>query len=181
MALEEKLSRLESILQKHHAPVLQQLQPGRKKEELVAFFEAHGIRPHADLLRLYTWHNGVKDLYCGSDSVLDLLPMGKFFNLDDLLRMQADFVEWNYLETGDPKELVPLFGSGEDDMYLLNTSSGSVYKLSPAANVYGALAFSSLDEMFGFILECYDEKIFSIDPEEGLLFDSDKYFAKMPG
>jgi hypothetical protein len=174
----EKLQRLESILVEKKAPVLGYLNPGLGREEIHELFVQKKIEPRPDLIALYEWHNGVRYPVAGVlQPVIEIMPMGIFYDLDQQERSWKNVIRWNYMER--PEEYLPLFGSGEDDLYLLRHTTGEIYYLSPAAGVYGDLQFKSLDDMLDLIIDCYEEGIFRVDPSRGLEADEYDYFAKM--
>ncbi|HUP12107.1 MAG TPA: hypothetical protein VM187_07850, partial [Niastella sp.] len=76
---------------------------------------------------------------------------------------------------GDMNDYWPVFGSLEDDMYLLKNSTGEIYYISPAVEIYGELEFSSVSNMIDCVNECYQQRIFVIDPIHGLTADLDEY------
>jgi hypothetical protein len=176
-SIKQKLQELESILQKYDAPVLKHLNPGIPKEEIEIFLTQHGIKSNEALISLYEWHNGLDILY-GNDLVLSIFPDGKFFNLNEMVRIKHLFSSWEYLEIEHTDEYIPIFGTGEADMYLLNQSTMEVFYLNPNANIYCEPYFKSVNLMIQFIIECYNEEIFIIDPIKGLIVDFDKYYIK---
>jgi len=174
----EKLQKLESILVVQNAPVLPYLNPRAGREDLLKFFGEQNIEPIPSLIALYEWHNGVRFPVQGiRQSVIEILPMGIFYSLDQLAGSRKDIIRWNYMER--PEEYVPLFGSGEDDIFLLKYTSGEIFYLSPAAGSYGEFQFKSIDGMLEFIIECYEQGIFWIDPSSGLEIKEDEYSAKL--
>lgn len=76
---------------------------------------------------------------------------------------------------GDLNQYLPVLGSREGDMYLFQNSTGEIYYISPAVNIYGDLEFRSIDALVDCVNECYQEKVFVIDPQNGLDADFKKY------
>ena len=172
-----KLHQLESIFKERNAPILGHLNPGLPEKEIKKFFVDNGIPEHSDLIALYQWHNGVKSIYGLQSSLIDLAPMGSFPNLNEMLALRNDFLSYDYFEVENRHEYVPILSSGEDDMHLLKTSTGEIYYSSPSIQVYCDIRFRSLSSMLDFILKCYKEGIFQMNPHEGLLV-SEEYWTK---
>ena len=172
-----KLHWLETKFEEAKAPILEHFNPGISQEEIRSFFLENGIPEHADLIALYEWHNGVKSIYGLQSRLIDFIPMGSFPNLSEMLALRNDFLSYDYFEVENRHELVPILSGGEDDMHLLRTSTGEIFYSSPGIQVYCDLQFRSLSSMLDFILDCYKEGIFSIDPNEGLLV-RDEYWTK---
>jgi hypothetical protein len=176
--MKNKLQELEMILTKSNAPVLKYLNPGMAREEIVTFFTRHNINPNPTLVALYEWHNGVFFPFPRlKQAMIEILPMGIFYCLDFMLMSREDVIKWNYLE--DPADYLPLFGSGEDDIYLLKNSTGGIFYMSPAVQNFGEFCFRSIDAMLDFIIECYRERVFTIDPEKGLDVNDEEYYPKL--
>ena len=176
--IDDKLRKLEGILKERNAPVLKYLNPGLQEKEIIVFFVRKGIRINPAIIPLYRWHNGIdfppEGIY---QNIVEIMPMGVFYSLEEVSKSWEDIISWKYFPT--PEDFLPIFGSGEDDLYLLKISSGEIFYMSPATgNFLGEFNFRSLDVMFDFIIECYLEKVFTIDPEKGLDFDDVKYIEK---
>ncbi|HKZ64833.1 MAG TPA: hypothetical protein VJ111_00690, partial [Chitinophagaceae bacterium] len=77
-------------------------------------------------------------------------------------------ISWDYLELGDISEYLPLFGSGEDDVYLLKQTTGEIFYIAPAIQIFDSLEYKSIDSMLDCVIECYEGGIFIIDSETGL-------------
>lgn len=135
------------------------------------------IPEHPDLITLYQWHNGVKSIYGLQNRLIDFIPMGSFPNLNEMLALRNDFLSYDYFEVDNRHELVPILSGGEDDMHLLRTSTGQIFYSSPGIQVYCDLQFRSLSSMLDFNFDCYNDGLFRIDPNEGLLV-SDEYWTK---
>jgi hypothetical protein len=162
-----RLQEIESILNEGNAPVLKYLNPGVSRQELLTFFNEQNINPNPALLALYEWHNGINFSVSGMvQSMIEIIPMGIFYSLDFMVMSRKDVIEWNYME--DATDYIPLFGSGEDDIYLLKNSTGEIFYMSPAVQNFGEFVFRSIDTMLDFIIECYREKIITLDPVKGV-------------
>ena len=165
----EKLRKLEFILKEKNAPILKYFNPGLSRLEIVAFFERNGIKTNESLIALYEWHNGIDFVNAHVlQPVIELLPMGVFYTTDYMIKTKEDLISWHYLELGDISEYLPLFGSGEDDIYLLKQTTGEIFYIAPAIQILGSLEYKSIDSMLDNVIECYEEGIFIIDSETGL-------------
>jgi hypothetical protein len=174
---EDRLQELEMILKKSNAPVLKYLNPGLAREEIATFFTRHNINPSPALMALYEWHNGVVFPFPEvTQAENEIFPMGIFYCLDFMLMSWKDVIEWNYME--DAADYIPLFGSGESDIYLLKNSTGEIFYMSPAIQNFGEFCFTSIDVLLDFIIECYRERVLTIDPEKGLVVEDEEYFEK---
>ena len=72
---------------------------------------------------------------------------------------------------------MPIFGSGESEMYLIKTDgSSTIYYVSPGANIYCEPFFESLCSMIDCIIECYEKEVFKIDSVKGLSVDFKEYY-----
>lgn len=172
----EKLIRLEAILKEKKSPVLTYFNDGLLRSEIEAFFISHNIPIHPDLICLYEWHNGVKSVYGHRGGVTELLPFGTFFNLEEMLLMKDVFKEFELEDDfGDLDNYLPILGTGESDMFLLNLSSGEILSFQPMIQIYGDLAFRSIDKMIDCITECLKSGAFTIDEKDGLEVNFDKY------
>ena len=172
----ERIAKVEVILKKYDAPVLKYFNPGLAREAIIEFFNENKISLNPALIALYEWHNGVQDSNV-MQALLEIMPMGMFYSLDIMIKDRAMINGWNFMEIkGD---FLPLLGSGEDDIYLLNNSSGEIFYVCPAANIYGELKFKSIDSMLDFIIDCYEEEIFKIDPINGLEVNEDEYHKRI--
>jgi hypothetical protein len=172
-----KLHQLESIFRLANAPILEHFNSGLPKEEIKRFFAENGVPEHPDLIALYHWHNGVKSIYGLKSDLIDLIPMGCFPNLTEMLALRNDFLSYDYFEVENRHEYVPILSGGEDDMHLLQTSTGQIYYSSPGIQVYCDAQFRSLTSMLDFILDCHNKGIFRLHPQDGLLVRED-YWAK---
>jgi hypothetical protein len=174
----EKINKIDAILEQSGAPVLKYFNPGIPPEHLIKLFHEQKIRPDPALIALYEWHNGINFPAEGIiHSVVEIMPMSMFYNLEDMLKTREEMAKWPYVKNAS--EYLPIFGSSEDDLYLLNNTTGEIFYLSPAATIYGELAFASIDAMLDLIIECYEEKIFTIDHLKGLRCKEDEYFEKL--
>jgi hypothetical protein len=174
----DRIGKIDSILRQHKAPLLNFFNQGMTKDYLFDFFKKQNIYPNPALIALYEWHNGVRMPAEGiCQSTVELMPMGIFYCLDEMIKGRQLVIDYNFMV--DPHQFIPLFGSGEDDLHLLNNTTGEIYYFSPAVNVYGELEFNSIDSMLDFIIECYEEKIFTIDPLNGLEVRDDEYYSKL--
>lgn len=175
--IKEKIAQLAATLQACNAPVLDYLQPGLPPEQIVELLAANNIDPHPALIALYEWRNGVS-LHDGiKRTLLDIFPQGVFYSLQDMIKRKKELLEWDYLayDLGDLNEYWPVFGSYEDDMYLLKNTTGEIYYISPAVQLYGELEYTSIDAMITCANECYVQNIFTIDTGRGLRTDHDQY------
>lgn len=179
----EKLHRLEALLRERNAPVLAHFNPGLPREEVIAFLQTHNIPARPELVALYEWHNGVKTVYDQPDNVLYLFPFGCFFNLGEMIQMRAvfndlveSFREWEEDSFEHPDNYIPVLGTGESDMFLLHLSSGEVLDYQPMIQIFGAPMFRSIDSMLDCLIECYETGVFTIDPEQGLESDFNRYW-----
>ncbi|MCS3797587.1 hypothetical protein [Niastella sp. OAS944] len=178
MTIKEKIKQLEAALVACSASVLHYLNPGLPTAQILEVLSANNINPYPGLIALYEWHNGTPYFRQGISSVfLNVLPYCFFYSLQDMVRLKREFLSWKYLAAnlGDMNDYWPLLGSLEDDMYLLKNSTGEIYYISPAVQIYGNLEFTSIDKMLDFAIECYQQNIFVIDPKRGLRTDFDKY------
>ena len=176
--IKEKINKLEASLIALNAPVIKHFNPGLPKEHILEVFSANNINPDPTLIALYEWHNGTPLEEPGvRQAFIEVLPTGMFYTLKDMIRLKKEFLGWEYLseDLGDMNEYWPVFGSREDDMYLLKNTTGEVYYISPHVNIYGNLEFKSIDALVDCVNECYQEKIFVIDPRNGVDADFDKY------
>ena len=174
-SLQQGLKTLDAILADRDAPLVRHFLPGLPKEAVISFLGSQGIAPLPSLVALYEWHNGVKTVYGYHDSELELLPFGKLFNVDEMLKMRAIFTEWAEDDFDNTDDYLPFMGSGESDMFILHMSTGEVLAYQPMIQIAGDLAFNSIESMITCILECFESKAYQIDPKEGLIIDFDKY------
>lgn len=178
MTIKEKIKQLEAALVACNASVLHYLNPGLPTSQILEVLSANNINLYPGLIALYEWHNGTPYFRQGISSVfLNVLPYCFFYSLQDMVRLKREFLSWKYLakDLGDMNDYWPLLGSLEDDMYLLKNSTGEIYYISPAVQIYGNLEFTSIDKMLDFAIECYQQNIFVVDPKRGLRTDFDKY------
>lgn len=173
--LREKLTQLDSILHDGKAPLVRFLNPGLSKKEIVAFLTSHNIYPFPDLITLYEWHNGVNTVYGHHDEEVDLIPFGALFNLREMIQMREIFFEWAEKDFDNLKNYVPILGTGESDMFILNTTTGQVLAYQPMIQIDGELAFHSIEALIDCILECFESGAYCIDQEKGIIIDMDKY------
>src|SRR5687767_11459311 len=96
-----KLQALESIFKEANAPILQHFNPGLSEEDIRKFFTYNNIPIHFDLIALYQWHNGVKSIYGLLSRFVEIIPMGSFPNLDEMLSLRNDFLSYDYFELED--------------------------------------------------------------------------------
>jgi hypothetical protein len=100
-----------------------------------------------------------------------------------MLKRRTDFRWWAEDDFNDLNEfestndLMPLLGSGEDDMYLLNTSTGQILAYQPAIQVFGELAFNSIESLVDVILECFENGAYKIDKGKGIIIGMENYQA----
>lgn len=176
--IKEKIKQLEATLVACDAPVLEHFNAGLPAEQIFEVLSVYNINPNPGLIALYEWHNGTPYFNQGIRSVfLDILPFCFFYSLQDMIRLKKDLLSWEYLaeDLGELNDYWPIFGSLEDDMYLLKNSTGEIYYISPAVEIYGELEFSSISNMIDCVNECYQQRIFVIDPIDGLTADFDEY------
>lgn len=173
--IQPKLEKLENIFKEADAPILHYFNPGLPKEEIVGFFSKQDIPVHPDLLSLYQWHNGVKSIYGLQSRLVEIIPMGSFPNLNEMLALRNDFLSYDYFEVENRHEYVPFLSGGEDDMHLLRVSTGQIYYSSPGIQIYCEFCFASISSMLDFIIKCYETNVLRIDSTEGLQID-DKYW-----
>ncbi|MDI3319270.1 hypothetical protein [Pinibacter soli] len=173
----QRLEILEEIFIQNNSPILKHLNPGLDKSEIELFFKENNIYNNRQLLSVYEWHNGVKSVYGVLDPLLELIPFGKLFNLTELLQIRNIFFEWGQEDfPGRPLEdYLPFIGSGESDMFLLNLKTGQIFCYQPMIQIFGELAFNSIDKMLDCIIECYSTSAFTTDPVSGLEMDWRKY------
>lgn len=173
----EKLREIDAILKEHDAPLLNYFNPGLPHETIADLFLKHGLFLNSSLAELYEWHNGI-DFTTVSvrQSLLEIMPMGIFYSMQQMMEARQDLLRWNYMENS--AAYFPLFGSGEDDLYLLKNDTGEIFFLSPAVQIYGALEFTSIDSMLDCLIECYKQGVLRIAPDEGLIVEDDE-FEKM--
>jgi len=173
--IELKLVKLESILTDAGAPVLQFLNPGLPDDEIISFFSKNNIPAHPDLLSLYRWHNGLTSIYGQFNSLVDFSPSGTFPNLNEMVALRNDFINDPCIDIENRHEYIPFLSGGEDDMHLLRVSTGEIYHSCPGIQIYCIPQFHSLSSMLDFIISCYEEKILSMHPIDGLIID-EKYW-----
>jgi hypothetical protein len=176
--IKEKIDQLEATLIACNATVVNHFNPGMPREQVLELLSGNNIDPNPALIALYEWHNGTPYFEPGLQQVfIEILPEGFFYSLQDMVRLKKEFLDWTYLAEflGDMNGYWPLFGSREDDMYLLKNNTGEIYYISPAVNIYGDLEFSSLDNLIDCVTECYQKKVFVIDQEKGLTSDFKAY------
>lgn len=174
MQIKAKLEKLELVLRQRKAPVLEHFNPGLTKQDVEAFLNEHGIVPIPSLVALYEWHNGVKTVYGFIDRVLEILPFGKLFNLNEMIKMREVFKEWAYEDFSDLDNYIPFLGSGESDMFLLNLTTEEVLCYQPMILTFGELVFRSINTMLDCIIECYEKDAFTIG-QDGFEVNFDKY------
>ena len=174
---EKKLKRLEDLLKENDAPILRFFSPGLSKEFIIEYFNKHSISLRPELMALYEWHNGIDfDAAKVLQPMIEIMPMGIFYTLDFMFSTRSDLTRWNYIENSN--EYLPLFGSGEDDLYLLKNATGEIFYLAPASLIRGELWFKSINAMLDCLIECYQEGILKIAPDEGLVVMFDEYEKK---
>ena len=171
----EKLQYLELILKKYNAPVLEYLNPGLSKKEVDSFLQLNNISPVQPLTDLYEWHNGIKTVYGFLGSQTEFLPSLSFFNMNEMYRMKEFFMKSTDANFKNKNEYIPILGSGEDDMLLLQLSTGQLYFYAPIIQIYGELEFNSLESMLDCIIECFEKGVYSTNPVAGLTVDIDQY------
>jgi hypothetical protein len=175
----ERISKLETILKDLKAPVLKYFNSGLERADIVALFKENGIYPNPALMDLVEWHNGIAYPDDGLfDGVVDILVNGTLYSLEEMVSRKEELIDWGILD--EPELYLPFMGTVEGEMYLLkNDPGGQVFYLSSAAGIYGKLRFTSIERMLDLVIECYEEKIFTIDETEGLQIDFDGYNAKI--
>lgn len=172
--IENKLNVLEEILEKKKAPVLGHLNPGLSDYSIEKAYSEVNI--NEDIKALYKWRGGTKNLYDIQDSILEILPNGKFFSIPDSFRMYNLNIEYEVFE--NPGNFLPIFGSGESEMYLVKTDGTStVYYVSPGSNIYCEPIFKSVLSMLDCIIECYLKEVFIVDQNEGLSTDFKEFYS----
>lgn len=165
----EKLKKLERILEQGNAPILKYFNAGLKREEVVTRLLQKGIYLNESLISLYQWHNGVKYEYGDNFLKIQIFANATFYTLEWALERREELIDWEIVDY--PDQYLPIFGSLEGEMYLLkNDLQGEIYYLSPKANIYGEMQIKSLDKMLDMIFDCYNEKIFEIDPNKGISY-----------
>lgn len=175
--LEDKIQRLERFHREANSPIFNYLNPGLPEEEVLAFFDRHSLPVHPDAVTLYRWHNGISIPEEGLNISEGIFwPMACFYSLDMLQESREDLFAMRFVK--NPADLLPLFGSTEDDLFLLNAKTGEISYMSPLAGNPGKVIFRSCGELLDFVLECYEEGILTVDAEEGLLIDDDRYFDR---
>ncbi len=100
-----------------------------------------------------------------------MLPFGKLFNLDEMLQVRNIFRDWAEDDFDNLNDYVPFMGSGESDMFILNTLTGEVLAYQPMIQIIGELEFESIESMINCILECFESNAYQIDYKEGLIID----------
>lgn len=172
--IKNKLFQRELILKEKQAPVLDYLNPGLDKGIIAELLNINKVND--SFLALYEWHNGIslsnEDIF---QSVIEIMPMGIFYSIEDVINTRKDILTWKYLKLEHPENYLPFMGSGEDDIYLLENNTGEVFYISPAIQEYGSLEFRSVESMLDCIIECYKKEIFIIDPERGLEANFDRF------
>ena len=167
----ERLEQLDALFRETNAPILQYLNPGLSEEEIINFFESNKIPIHPALISLYKWHNGVKSIYGHRNGLTEIIPLGAFPNLLEMLALRNDFLSYTYFDVENRHEYVPFLSGGEDDMHLLRTSDGQIYHSSPCIQVYCDFAYDSLSSLLELALMCYQRHLLIMGPAEGLLVD----------
>ena len=100
LPLTRVLSDLEAEWRSQGASISSGLRPGLSPDSIRAALEPLGIRPHAELLQWYGWHDGATDAYPESacqDSGL-LIPMLSFLRLEQAIE-RTRFARWLATET----------------------------------------------------------------------------------
>lgn len=154
-SLKQKLEKLDSILIKGNALIVQHFNSGIPRKEIISFLQSKQIKPFQSLVTLYEWHNGVKTVYGHFDCELNIIPNGSFFNLNEMLRMREVFRDWAKEDFDNLDDYIPFLGTGESDMFILNTTTGQVLAYQPMIQIYGELAFHSIESMIDCVLECF--------------------------
>ena len=174
-----KLKKLDLILEEKNAPILNYLNPGLSRHDIIEFFKKKDITLNQRMIALYEWHNGIDFIRADVlQPVIELLPMGIFYTLDYMIEKKNELVEWDYLELGDLNEYLPLLGSGEDDTYLLKQTTGEIFYIAPAIQILGTLEFKSIDAMLDCMIECYKGEIFTIDSVDGFDVNYEEFSNK---
>jgi hypothetical protein len=171
MTTKERIEKLEAALNKRNPYILKCFNPGKTRNELLIFLHGHGIAPNESLIALYEWHDGVHI----SSPFPYLIPNATFYSLEQMMKTRNDLIDWDCVP--DHEDYFPLLGALEMDMYVLKNSTGEIYYLSPAVQIFGRKDFDSIDLMLEFITECYEDEILPID-QGSVDVSIDKYFDK---
>jgi hypothetical protein len=176
MNTKERIERLDAALHRRNVSLFDYFNPGKTLEELLVLLNANGIAPNESLIAVYQWHNGVRHSSDPYEPEPELIPNGSLYSLEDMIARRADIVDWGYMP--EPENYLAFIGSLEDDLYLLKNPTGEIYYLSPAVQIFGELAFDSIDSMLDFIIECYEEEILPVD-QGNLETNFDRFFEKL--
>lgn len=170
-----KIRLLNKLLQDKHAPVLESLGDPVSRQEIEKLFHANNVFFNESLICLLEWHNGTHDIYYVKDSVIEILPFFKFFNIEEIIRKTHLFRKWAYLNKFDINLYTPFMGSGEDDLLLIKKDTQAVFFMSSSANIYLVPYFHSIENLLDFIISCYEREILKIDIQQGIIVDWEKY------
>ena len=79
------LSRLEAILDRSGAAIVALFHPGIGQPEVLAAFDGIGLRPSAEVVTWFGWHDGAGGPGMPT-TVINLVPGGEFYGVHDLCR-----------------------------------------------------------------------------------------------
>jgi hypothetical protein len=176
MGTQNRIERLNKALYSRNASIFDYLNPGKPLDELLLLLNSNGILPNESLIAVYEWHNGVRHSSDPYKREPELIPNGSLYSLEYMISRKRDILDWGYLSR--PENYLPFIGSLEDDLYLLKNTTGEIYYLSPAVQIFGEKAFGSIDSMLDFIIECYEEEILPVD-QGNLENNFDRFYEKL--
>ena len=79
------LSRLEAILDRSGAAIVPLFHPGIGQPEVLAAFDGIGLRPSAEVVTWFGWHDGAGERGMPT-TLIKLVPGGEFYGVHDLCR-----------------------------------------------------------------------------------------------
>lgn len=179
---------LQQILSENYPELYERLLPPMQSADMWTY--QFNARIHdSNLAELYSWKNGMQIEYIQLDKhgaiINDTLPInylfcsyGYFLKLEDAIeRYNSDY----FKELKD-SHFFPIISNEIGDYLLINIDQnsryyGCIFEYSPALLIIEPeVVFKNTTELLSFILDCYTEKIYTIDKVKGLIIDDDKEF-----
>lgn len=174
----KQLIELSKILDYQYPNFMENFLVGVTKKEIAEFENEKKVNFPEEVIELYEWRNGIKNMYNEQANRLALFVFGIFLSLEDGYEHYKNAC----LKEGLwPQDYYPIFTSGVGDYFLIEQSISHpfIYFYSPALEVIEPTsAFDSLQILIEAITEAYSKNILKRN-ESNELINSDDYFQFM--
>jgi len=177
-SVQRSLSVIEDELTRFgRGPTLERLRAGVSRDSARRALESVGLRPPADLLDLYAWHNGTDTTGAILDD-LHLWPGFYFLSIEDAVANHKAFVRdkrWD-------KTWFPVFANGGGDFYAVvsgqgHTAWGEIIHFR-IDEVEQPIEFHSVQALLATLAAAYQEGIFFVE-DRGYLEMKDVEFIQL--